>query len=752
MEKKHLSPEISKATYHTIFNNSQYPCFLWKTRGEDLVLIDYNKKGKEITQGAIKDILGVKVSEFYSDRPEIIKDLNRCISDKISFSKEIRYEYKTIDKNSFLKVFYDYIPPDMVLISTQDITQRRKMEKALRKAEEDKSLIFNSISEHIVFQSLNHEVIWANKSAADSVESNAEELTGKKCFKIWNNRTQPCEGCPVEKAIITGRVEENQIKDPSGQYWDIKGFPVKSDNGQIIGVVEVTKNITDRVKAEEALKESEEKYKTVFQNTGNATAILEKDTTISIVNDRFEELVGYRKEEMEGKMSWKELILEVNDLEKMETYHYKRREDPTSVPRTYETKIVDKDGEVHDVLLNVDMIPGTDQSVASLTDITYQKRIQKELKESEDKFKLIAEQSLMGIGILQDDVFKYVNQQFVEKAGYSKEEIKNWKPGEFLKLIHPDYRDIVKQQARKKQEGEKDFETHYEFKAVRKNGEIYWEEIYSKPIKYQGKYADLVTTIEITERKKAEKELKKSQEQYYNAYNRAEFYKDLFAHDINNILQNVRSANELLKIYNKEKEKRPKFEEMIDVIESQVLRGANLISNVRKLSLIDNKNIDLKPKSIKIVLRDVIAEIKQKYSPNRLQIYVQKPEGELLINGNELLYDVFKNILLNAIKYNDNKKVKVNIIISEIEINERIYYKLEFKDNGRGIRDERKESIFQRDYSENEKGKGIGLGLSLVKRILDTYQGTIEVENRVKNDFKKGSNFIIKIPKLNDPL
>jgi len=749
MENKHLSSEISKEIYKKIFNNSQYPCFIWKKRGGDLVLIDYNKKGKEITKGGIKDILGVKVSEYYSDRPEIIKDLNRCVSDKISFSKEIQYEYRTIDKKSYLKVFYDYIPHDMVLISTHDITKRRKAEKALKKAEEEKSLIFNSISEHIVFQNLNHEVIWANQSAAESVESNAEELIGKKCFEIWNNRTKPCEGCPVEKAIITGRVEENKIKDPSGKYWDIKGFPVKSEKGQIIGVVEVTEDITDRVKAEEALIESEEKYKTVFQNTGNATGIIEKDTTISIVNDRFEELIGYRKEEIEGKMSWKDLILEKNDLKKMEGYHYKRREDPKSTPRSYETKIVDKEGKIHDILLNVDMIPGTDKSVASLTDITYQKRIQNALKESEDKFKLIAEQSLMGIGILQDDVFKYVNQQFVGKAGYSKEEITKWKPGEFLKLIHPNYRDFVKQQARKKQEAQEDFETHYEFKAVRKNGEIYWEEIYSKPIKYQGKYADLVTTIEITDRKKAEKELKKSQERYYNAYNRAEFYKDLFAHDINNILQNVRSANELLKIYYKEKEKGPKFEEMIDVIESQVLRGANLISNVRKLSLIDDENIDLKPKSIKKVLRDVIAEIKQKYSTNRLQIYVQKPEGELLIHGNDLLYDVFKNILLNSIKYNDNKMIKINIIISEMVIDGKMYYKLEFKDNGRGIRDERKESIFQRDYSKNEKGKGIGLGLSLVKRILDTYQALIEVENRVKNDYQKGSNFIIKIPKLN---
>ncbi len=395
------------------------------------------------------------------------------------------------------------------------------------------------------------------------------------------------------------------------------------------------------------------------------------------------------------------------------------------------------------------MIPGTTQSVASLTDITYQKRIQNALKESEEKFKLITEQSLLSIGILQDGVFKYFNQQFIKKTGYTRREIESWKPGEFLKIIHPNYRDFVKEQATIKQRGEKDVIVHYEFQAVRKNGEVYWEEIYSKPVKYKGRFADLITTIEITDRKEAEIKLKQSQKRYFKAYNRAEFYKDLFAHDFANLLQSIESIGELIEIYQKNQkgqENSKKVSELLDLLQSQVLRGANLISNVRKLSLLDNNDIDLKQMSVKKALQEAIKDIKEKFEKKRIEIGLSLPKGDLLIKANELLYDVYINLLLNAIKYNDNTEVLIDIDISKIQTDDGIFIKLELKDNGRGIRDERKEKIFQRDYTDGEKGQGIGLGLSLVKRILDTYNATITVEDRIKGNYHMGSNFIIVIP------
>ena len=99
-----------------------------------------------------------------------------------------------------------------------------------------------------------------------------------------------------------------------------------------------------------------------------------------------------------------------------------------------------------------------------------------------------------------------------------------------------------------------------------------------------------------------------------------------------------------------------------------------------------------------------------------------------------------------SVKYNNNSSVLINIIISKEFKDEKKYIKLQFLDNGVGIPDSRKETIFQRSYSEDRTLKGMGIGLSLVKNIIYSYNGYITVEDKERGDYSKGSNFIICIP------
>ncbi len=131
-----------------------------------------------------------------------------------------------------------------------------------------------------------------------------------------------------------------------------------------------------RIKTREALKESERKYRTIFENTGTATIIIEEDTTISLANQEFEKLIGCSKEEIESK-SWSKFFVK-DELDKLKEYHYLRRIDPGAVPRNYETRLIDREDNVIDVYSTVAMIPGTKKSIASFSDIT-------ELKLSEEK-------------------------------------------------------------------------------------------------------------------------------------------------------------------------------------------------------------------------------------------------------------------------------------------------------------------------------------------------------------------------------
>jgi len=128
-----------------------------------------------------------------------------------------------------------------------------------------------------------------------------------------------------------------------------------------------------------ALDSSETLYRTVFENTGTATIIGQDDTTILLANTTFEHLSGYTKEELEGKKSWTDFIVK-HDLEKMLNYHHLRRINSEEVPKNYEIQFRNRNGDVHDIYITVDLIPGTNNSVLSFMDITDLKNAEREVR------------------------------------------------------------------------------------------------------------------------------------------------------------------------------------------------------------------------------------------------------------------------------------------------------------------------------------------------------------------------------------
>jgi PAS domain S-box-containing protein len=132
-------------------------------------------------------------------------------------------------------------------------------------------------------------------------------------------------------------------------------------------------------------------HRSIFENTGTATIIIENDTTISLANQGFVNLTGYAKHDIEGKMKWTAFIAHQDDLDRMLSYHRKRRDSSAQPPIEYEFILKDKSGNHKDVFLRVDMISGTDCSVASLLDTTSLKRTKRNLRESESRLNGIME-------------------------------------------------------------------------------------------------------------------------------------------------------------------------------------------------------------------------------------------------------------------------------------------------------------------------------------------------------------------------
>ncbi|GAG17206.1 unnamed protein product, partial [marine sediment metagenome] len=145
-------------------------------------------------------------------------------------------------------------------------------------------------------------------------------------------------------------------------------------------------------------------------------------------------------------------------------------------------------------------------------DITNRKTIEEDLKESEIKFRTITEQFLMGIGILQDEELKYTNLKFANMFGYTVEEFTDMTYSEFLSYIHPEDRAKLIRQVEKRKDRTRDIGVTYQFRAFKKSGELFWANIYSRIINYQGKRAGLLAILDTTEMKIGELKLKESEE------------------------------------------------------------------------------------------------------------------------------------------------------------------------------------------------------------------------------------------------
>ncbi len=141
-------------------------------------------------------------------------------------------------------------------------------------------------------------------------------------------------------------------------------------------------------------------------------------------------------------------------------------------------------------------------------EIAFRQRAE-QLKENEEKFRLISEQSLLGIAIIQDGMPIYFNKAALDIGEYTLEELAQWSLDQFVAAIYPDDRAFVLEQAQKKLSGDPQVIPSYSFRVITKTGKIKWLEIYSKTVRYHGKNADLVTLIDVTDRHESQEAQKR---------------------------------------------------------------------------------------------------------------------------------------------------------------------------------------------------------------------------------------------------
>jgi PAS domain S-box-containing protein len=274
-----------------------------------------------------------------------------------------------------------------------EIEGRKRIEEALKASEQKYRSVIDNIGIGIALISPRMEILTLNnqmKTWFPHVDPDQKPV----CYRSFNDPPRPdvCTYCPTCKTLQDGEVHESVTETPAGNV--IRNFrvissPIKDTSGHVVAAIEMVDDITDRIRAEQAMKESEARYRTIFETTAAATMIIEEDMTISMVNTEFERQSGYTKAEVEKKMKWTEFIADGEDmLERMIEYHHLRRVNEAAAPRNYEFRFRDKAGLARDAFMTIAIIPGTKMSVASLMDISERRRAEMDLQEREEELKI----------------------------------------------------------------------------------------------------------------------------------------------------------------------------------------------------------------------------------------------------------------------------------------------------------------------------------------------------------------------------
>lgn len=238
---------------------------------------------------------------------------------------------------------------------------------------------------------------------------------------------------------------------------------------------------------------------------------------------------------------------------------------------------------------------------------------------------------------------------------------------------------------------------------------------------------------DITRQRKLEHDAIEAKEQ-------AELYIDLLSHDISNMNAAIRGYLELaLEKMDIEEKNKQYFTKPIDIIET----SNRLIENVRKIQQVEGHDAKHGMIDLGWLLEDVRSEA-ESYPGREVKINYKTTIKKFVI-ASELLRDVFENIITNAIKHSTGP-VEISISLTKMFENGWEYYKVAIEDDGPGIPDEVKTRLFQRKQRGRSKTAGTGLGLFLVKKLVEDFNGRVWVEDRVPGDHTQGANFVVMLP------
>jgi PAS domain S-box-containing protein/putative nucleotidyltransferase with HDIG domain len=316
------------------------------------------------------------------------------------------------------------------IASLQETNKKQcAIEKKLMDEERFLYSVFTSVQDGISVLDKDLNIIMVNHKIEEWYE-HAIPLVGKKCFAVYQGRSQPCEICPTMKTLETGQAAHEYVPRQGGRgetvgWLDLYSFPlVDQETGKTRGVIEYVRDISDQKKVEDALRESEEKYRTLIEHANDGVTILQ-DNIVKFLNPRLAAMYGEKAENIVNKL----FVNFVHPSEQPRLVElYTKRMSGLSIPDIYETTLIDKEGNKVFVEINATRIlySGRPADLVVIRDVGERKKAEEKLKHQHDLINRMMETSPIGITMVdRKGLIVFANPQAERILGLTKDKIKD---------------------------------------------------------------------------------------------------------------------------------------------------------------------------------------------------------------------------------------------------------------------------------------------------------------------------------------
>ncbi|MFC2008210.1 PAS domain S-box protein [Chloroflexota bacterium] len=614
--------------------------------------------------------------------------------------------------------------------------ERRHAEERINKAAEEWRTTLDSIADLVSIQDKDFKLVRVNKAFADALETEPEELIGRTCYQTIHGINEPYPNCPHKQTLETKRSVMVELFEPRlGVYLQVSTSPILNDEGEVVGTVHIAKDITERRRAEEALRDSEEMSRGMLESAAAGIYIVQ-DRKFQYVSPLFEEISGYTSDELIGTYSLDYVHPEDKEAVRKGVIENLKRQ--SSSP--HEFRLLRKDGKHVWILEKVASIRyrGQRAVVGSLMDITVRKRAEEALRESEEGYR-----ALLNLGaeageaviMLQDTeqgegVQTFVNDEWLRVTGYLREELLAMS---FFDIVHPKHRDASIERHHRKMQGEA-IPGLFEISIIRKDGTEVPVELTSACTTYKGKRANITYIRDISERRKMEEQL--------IITDRLASVGELasgIAHELNNPLTSVIGFSQLLL----ERDVADDVKKDAEVICSEAQRAAEVVKNL--LTFARKHTLVKQPINMNSIIERVLELRAYEQRVNNIQVNTQfAPDLPETLADYFKLQQVFLNIIINAEHFMIESHNRGTLDIITGMVNDII--KVLFIDDGPGIPEENLWHLFDPFFTTKEVGSGTGLGLSICHGIVTEHGGRIYAES----ELGKGATFVVELPISND--